>query len=68
MPMAPGLPPDEMAKAQAGAGINPANFLIAAADMHNSGSLSAPVPAGKDLVPPSQKAARKINRHLKVLR
>jgi hypothetical protein len=49
MPIAPNLPPDQMAKAQANAGVNPVNFLIAAADMHNSGQLSAPVPKGKDL-------------------
>jgi hypothetical protein len=44
MPQAPMLPPEEMAKAAAGGatGINPANFLIAAADMHNSGQLSMP--------------------------
>jgi hypothetical protein len=42
MPTAPMLPPDEMAKAQATAGINPINFLTAAATMHNEGSLSAP--------------------------
>jgi hypothetical protein len=42
MPTAPLLPPEEMQKAQSTAGINPANFLIAAADMHNSGQLSAP--------------------------
>ena len=43
MPTAPMLPPEEMAKA-AGAsnGINPANFLIAAADMHANGQLSMP--------------------------
>ena len=49
MPQAPMLPPDEMAKAQAGAGMNPVNFLIAASDMQKSGQLSAPVPAGKPL-------------------
>jgi len=39
-----------MARAQQTAGLDPANFLIAAADMHNSGQLSAPVPQGKDLL------------------
>lgn len=68
MPLAPLLPPDQMAKAQAGAGLNPANFLIAAAEMHNSGALSAPVPSGKDLVTPSQKGNRLVQKHLKVLK
>ncbi len=49
MPQAPMLPPEEMAKAQSGAGLNPVNFLIAASDMQKSGQLSAPVPAGKPL-------------------
>jgi len=43
------LPPDEMAKAQSGAGLNPVNFLIAASDMQKSSQLSASVPAGKAL-------------------
>jgi hypothetical protein len=43
MPTAPTLPPEEMAKVAGGpAGLNPANFLIAAADMHDSGQLSMP--------------------------
>ena len=49
MPQAPMLPPDEMAKAQSGAGLNPVNFLIAASDMQKSSQLSASVPAGKAL-------------------
>lgn len=48
MPVAPMLPPEQMAQAQATAGINPANFLIAAADMHGAGQLSMPVPKGED--------------------
>ena len=48
MPTAPLLPQDEMTKAQATAGIDPANFLIAAADMHGSGQLSMPTDKGKD--------------------
>lgn len=43
MPQAPMLPPEAMQQQQnAAAGINPANFLIAAAQMHNEGSLSMP--------------------------
>ena len=50
MPQAPMLQPDEMAKASAGAGMNPVNFLIAASDMQKQGKIpSAPVPAGKAL-------------------
>lgn len=59
MPTAPMLPPEEMAKAQQTAGLNPANFLIAAADMHNSGQLSAPVPRGTDPLARAGKPARK---------
>lgn len=36
------LDPAQMQQAQATGGVNPANFLIAAASMHNEGSLSAP--------------------------
>jgi len=61
MPVAPLLPPDQMAQAQAGAGLNPANFLIAAADMHNSGALpSAPVPQGKALGGPAKRPKRRL--------
>ena len=49
MPQAPMLPPDELAKAQTGAGIDPQNFLLAAADLHQQGALSSPVPAGVPL-------------------
>jgi hypothetical protein len=42
MPTAPLLPTDDMAKAQASAGLNPVNYLIAAADMHASGQLTQP--------------------------
>lgn len=60
MPQAPMLPPDQMAQAQSGAGLNPVNFLIAAADMQKSGQLSSPVPAGKSLPVQSKRTARKI--------
>ena len=40
MPQAPLLPPDQMgAQAQATGGISPAQFLIAAADLHGQGAL-----------------------------
>lgn len=69
MPQAPLLPPDQMSAASTGAGLNPTNFLIAAADMHGAGQLSSPVPTGRDLVPPAQIGRRKaLSRHLKVLK
>lgn len=68
MPTAPLLPPDQMAQAQVGAGLNPANFLIAAADMHNSGQLSAPVPAGKALGVPAPKPTKKLRANIKVVK
>ena len=68
MPMAPLLPPDQAAQQQATGGLNPANFLIAAAEMHNNGSLSAPVPKGKDLVTPSQKGNRLVQKHIRILK
>lgn len=39
MPQAPMLPPDQMAQAQTAGGLSPANFLIAAADLHAQGQL-----------------------------
>jgi hypothetical protein len=66
MPQAPILPPDQMQQAQASAGINPANFLIAAADMHGAGQLSSPVPRGRD---PLAKAGRlKPTKHVQVVK
>lgn len=60
MPQVPTLPPDQLAQAQATAGTNPANFLMAAADLHQSGQLSAPVPKGKDLAQFSRRAPKKL--------
>ena len=65
MPTAPMLPPDEMAKA-ATAGLDPANFLIAAADMHGQGQLSMPVPKGKD--PLAGAFSRKPSRKIRVIK
>jgi hypothetical protein len=39
MPTAPMLPPEMMARSGAASPVNPANFLMAAADMSKSGSL-----------------------------
>ena len=36
--------------------------------MHNNGSLSAPVPKGKDLVTPSQKGNRLVQKHIRILK
>lgn len=60
MPQAPMLPPDQMAQAQSTAGLNPANFLMAAAEMHQQGQLSAPVPKGRDPAQFSKRAPRKL--------
>lgn len=64
MPQAPMLPPDQMAAAQANAGLNPVNFLIAAADMQNKGQLSAP--QGQDV--PLQTGSKRTKRKLQVLK
>jgi len=52
MPQVPMLPPDQMAQAQAG--VSPAHFLMAAAEMSKNGQLadqqqSSVVPKGKPL-------------------
>ena len=39
MPQAPMLPPEMMARSGAASPVDPANFLMAAADMSKSGSL-----------------------------
>lgn len=64
MPQAPMLPPDQMAQAQATAGVNPANFLMAAAELHSQGALSAPVPKGRD----PQQFSKRAPKRLKVLK
>ena len=48
MPTAPSLSPEAQAQATASGGLAPANFLMAAAQLHGEGKLSAPVPAGRD--------------------
>lgn len=68
MPTAPLLPPDQMAQAQAGAGLNPAMFLMAAASMHNDGQLSAPVPTGKPLGGPAKKPTKRTGAYMKVVK
>lgn len=50
MPTVPNLPPEKLGSASAnGLPTDPANFLLAAADLHQSGELSSPVPAGHPL-------------------
>lgn len=53
MPTVPSLPPNLLpGAASPNAGTPPAspeNFLLAAADLHSSGDLSAPVPTGHPL-------------------
>lgn len=49
MPTVPRLPADMLRNSGSGLPTDPANFLLAAADLHSSGELSAPVPTGKTL-------------------
>jgi hypothetical protein len=63
--MAPGVPSESNPQAATNAGLDPAKFLIAAADMHNSGALSAPVPTGTDPLPARP---RRPAKHLKILK
>jgi len=65
MPQAPMLPPDELAKAQTGAGIDPQNFLLAAADLHQQGDLSSPAPAG---VPLQTGKRPRGSKHMRVMK
>jgi hypothetical protein len=45
MPTAPLIPQED----QMSSAVNPQNFLVAAADLHQQGALSSPVPAGTPL-------------------
>jgi len=65
MPAAPSMSPALPASAQANAGIDPANFLMAAADLHQSGALSSPVPTG---VPLQTGKMPKGSKRLKVIK
>lgn len=55
MPTVPNLPPQLLGNATASPAspltpaADPANYLLAAADLHQSGQLSAPVPTGHPL-------------------
>lgn len=68
MPTAPTLSPQQMSQQSAMTGINPATFLMAAAQMQNSGELAdaeprSVVPRGRAL-----QTGRKAPRKLKVLK
>lgn len=54
MPQAPTLSPEQMAKVGQGSAIDPQNFLLAAADLHQSGALSSPMPTGQPLGGPAK--------------
>jgi hypothetical protein len=53
MPTVPSLPPELLQQSAQGSGgampTNPLNYLMAAADLHQSGDLSTPVPTGSPL-------------------
>lgn len=49
MPTVPSLPPQLMQQQGAGAPASPSDYLMAAAELHSSGQLSAPDPTGHDL-------------------
>jgi hypothetical protein len=68
MPQAPMLPPEQMASAQANAGINPVNFLIAAADMHGQGQLSQKLPQGQDPLKLAETTRPKAPRRMRVVK
>jgi len=66
MPQAPMLPPDQMQAATSSAqmgGVSPEHFLMAAADLHQQGALSAPVPQGVAL-----QTGKTSRRKLKVIK
>ena len=63
MPTVPPLSAEQaqMSQASGTAGINPVNFLVAAAQMHNEGSLSAPTdPSGPKLGAKNPRANKRI--------
>jgi hypothetical protein len=66
MPQAPNLPPNALAASGATQGLSPQNFLLAAADLHQQGQLTSPVPAGADLLEPALRG--KPRRKLKVIK
>lgn len=67
MPTAPTLSPEAMAQAGAGAPTNPMNFLVAAADMHNSGSLSMPSGPSEDPLA-SAKSKRPFGKKIRMVK
>jgi hypothetical protein len=62
MPMVPpvGLNAQGVPGGSAAPGISPENFLMAAADLHSRGQLSAPVPQGKPLAAPATRPKRRL--------
>jgi len=67
MPIAPGLPQDPTTQAAASGGMKPANFLIAAADMHNSGQLTAPSGDKTDLLS-SAKSRKPFGKKIQIVK
>lgn len=70
MPTAPTLSPQQMSQQSAMTGINPTMFLLAAAQMQNSGELGDSGPAPKSIVPRGRalQTGKHPPRRLKVLK
>lgn len=68
MPQVPMLPPEQMQQAQASGGISPANFLIAAADLHAKGQLSAPQGPQGDPLKYADSTRPKAPRRMRVIK
>lgn len=67
MPTAPTLSPEAMAQSGAGAPTNPMNFLVAAADLHNSGSLSMPTGGSADPLA-STKSSKPFGKKVRIVK
>lgn len=67
MPTAPTLSPEALAQSGAAAPTNPMNFLVAAADLHNSGSLSMPTGPHDDPLG-SAKSSRPSGKKIRIVK
>jgi hypothetical protein len=62
------LSPEDMAKAQSTGGINPALFLTAAADLHNSGQLSQPSGPTSDPLASAYKKNMGVKKRIRLIK